>query len=368
MKTVHEPSGTTEKTPSVIELSKSARQRLKARRYREAKDLFRAGLEIEPENPYLLSGMGDACRETEDFEGAERCYLALLKVDGKNLFALRGLGDVYKRLNRHQEAIKLWETYLKYRPQDKHVMTRIADSCKVLALYDRAEEAYRQILRIAPNDRFAMTGLADLQHRMGYDEKAIATYEKILRLDPNELHILTIVGKLCWRISDFDRAERYFRHALAVDPRNPYALYGLGNCYRWYRQYEKAIEIWQRILEDSEGTQTLHTRMGDAYFHLNDLDAAQACYERALSFGADPFSTAAFVCLYSVRGQLEDAARYFELLMTQAQNPEDQLETLVKRFVRSEQTAEMKKLFAHLITRGDFEDSLVQALRKKLED
>jgi len=368
MKSVHDESESTKnKTLSVIEISKSARQKLKARRYREAKELFRAGLEKEPQNPYLLSGMGDACRETDDFEGAEECYRTLLKVDGKNLFALRGLGDVYKRLNRHQEAIKLWERYLELRPQDKHVMTRIADSCKVLALYDRAEQAYRQILKLAPHDRFAMTGLADLQHRMGFDDRAIETYEKILSMDPDELHILTIIGKLCWRISDFDRAEKYFRHALTVDPKNPYALYGLGNCFRWYRQYEKALEIWQRILEDSEGTQTLHTRMGDAHFHLGRLDAAYDCYKKALEFGDEPFSMIAFVCLCSVQKKFPEAARYFQLVMGKSAHPEELLETLVKRFVRSDQAADMKELFAWLINSGDLLDSQVQLLRKNLE-
>ncbi len=369
MKSVYDPASSTEKkAPSVIDISKSARNKLKARRYREAKELFQEGLEMEPDNPYLLSGMGDACRETEDFEGAEKCYAALLKSDGKNLFALRGLGDVYKRLNRHQDAIALWETYLKLRPQDKHVMTRIADSCKVLLQYERAEHAYRQILKIDPRDRFAMTGLADLQHRMGYDEKAIETYEKILKLDPDELHILTIVGKLCWRITDFQKAEKYFRHALTVDPDNPYALYGLGNCYRWHRQYEKALAIWIRILETSEGTQTLYVRMGDAYFHLNEHDQAYSCYNKALSFGYDPFATAGLICLYTVQKNITAAADKFDLLIRQSQQPAEQFDVLVKRFLRSDQGAEMKELFSFLIRNDRIKEDLRPAVEQRLVD
>ena len=369
MKSVNESSPSGEKKSlSVIDISKSARNKLKARRYQEAKDLFLTGLEMDPENPYLLSGMGDACRATEDFATAEKCYTALLKNDGKNLFALRGLGDVYKRLNRHQEAISLWETYLKFRPQDKHVMTRIADSCKVLMQYERAENAYRQILKFDPRDRFAMTGLADLQHRMGFDEKAIETYEKILKFDPNELHILTIVGKLCWRINDFERAEKYFRHALSVDPDNPYALYGLGNCFRWYRQYEKALEIWMRILETSDGTQTLHVRMGDAYFHLDQLGKAESCYRKALDFGHDPFAAAGLICLYSVQNDISTAAEYFTILMAEAQQASEQLETLIKRFVRNEQRKEMQALFSFLLKEERVSEDLRPALEQHLID
>jgi tetratricopeptide (TPR) repeat protein len=341
-----------EHQPSVIDISKKARQRLRSRRFSEARELFASGLLLEPDNPYLLSGMGDACRELRDYSQAEDCYAKLLEIDSNNLFALRGLGDVYKKQERYQEAIDLWTRYLVLRPQDKHVMTRIADGLKLLQQFSRAEQVYNDILAIAPRDRYALTGLADLQHRVGRDEQAIRTYERVLMFDENELHILTIVGKLCWRISDFDRAESYFRRALTVDPANPYALYGLGNCYRWNRHYEKALEIWQEILKTSEGTQALHTRMGDAYYNLKQLNAAEASYLRALSFGDDPFSTAGLICLYSERADWDKALKYFDFLIANEGEAKDHLELLAKRYVRSKQRSVMLDLFRRLLALG----------------
>lgn len=348
---------------AIIDLSKKARQKLRSRRYEEAKSLFREGLEVDSENPYLLSGMGDACRESGDYREAERCYKELLKIDRRNLFALRGLGDVYKKLNRHQDAIKRWQAYLDLRPQDKHVMTRIADSFKVLQQFDEAEETYRKILTFAPRDRFALTGLADLQHRQGKDEEAINTYERVLSFDENEIHILTIVGKLCWRISDFERSERCFRRALAIDPKNPYALYGLGNCYRWARNYEKALEIWQEILKHSDGTQTLHTRMGDAYIKVGRHDDAEKSYLRSLTYGEDIYSLAGLVTLYSERGEWGSAKRYFAILMAEDSEISLRLELLIKRFIHFEQTAEMVELFRKLLD----SDLPGEQLRRQLE-
>lgn len=348
---------------SVIHLSKSARQKLRDRRFDEAISLFRQGLDLEPDNPYLLSGMGDACRESGDFQEAEHCYLSLLDIDEKNLFALRGLGDVYKKQGRHLEAIDLWEKYLSYRPLDKHVMTRIADSLKLSQDYEKAEKVYQQILGKSPRDRFALTGLADLQHRQGRDEEAIQTYERVLSFDRNELHILTIVGKLCWRVSDFERAERYFRRALEVEPKNPYALYGLGNCYRWFREYEKALEIWQEILTFSEGTQALHTRMGDAHSNVGRVDEAEKSYLKALTYGEDIYSLAGLVCLYSERCNWPEARRFFVLLMSEAQDSGTRLDLLCKRFARFDQSVALIGLLRQLLS-GDIED---QNLRRKLE-
>ncbi len=357
----------TQRQPSIIDISKKARQKLRSRQYVEARDLFSLGLEREPENPYLLSGMGDACREIGDFHEAERCYSKLLDVDKNNLFALRGLGDVCKKLNRHQEAIKMWDRYLVLRPQDKFVMTRVADSCKVLMQFERAEKAYRQILQFAPGDRFALTGVADLQHRMGRDEEAIETYEKVLKFDANELHILTIIGKLCWRISDFERSEKYFRRALQIEPNNPYALYGLGNCYRWYRQYEKAIEVWQKILLHSEGTQALHTRMGDAYLNLGRLEEAERGYRKSLEFGEDLFATAGLVCLCSDRKDWDSAAHFFGLLTVNESETSGQIEMLIRRFVRSGQRESMLDLFRYLLATGDEDKAVLDEIDSQLK-
>ena len=337
----------------VIEISKRARQKFRTRQYHEARELFSIGLEKEPDNPYLLSGMGDASRESGDFEDAERCYRRLLDVDKNNLFALRGLGDVCKKLGRHQEAIRLWKQYLSLRPRDKHVMTRIADSCKSLLQFDKAEETYRQILQLSPGDRFALTGMADLKHRQGQDEEAIRFYEKVLEFDQDELHILTIIGKLCWRINDFDKAENYFRRALKIDPQNPYALYGLGNCYRWHRQYAKAIEIWQEILRHSEGTQALFTRMGDAYLNLGDLDAAEKSYLRGLEIGHDRFALIGLIQLYCDTNQSEKATIKFWELTEQESDIATQMEDLCKRFVRTGQRDRMLQFFNNLLQAGE---------------
>ena len=353
---------------TVIALSKKARQRLRARRYDEAKSLFSEGLEQEPKNPYLLSGMGDACRETADYAEAERCYLALLDVEAGNLFALRGLGDVYKKQERHTEALPLWEKYLSLRPRDKHVMTRMADSLKSLQHYEQAEQFYQNILRQSANDRFALTGLADLQHRLGRDAEAIKIYEEALSLDENELHILTILGKLCWRVNDFDQAEAYFRRALSLDPTNTYALYGLGNCFRWSRDYEKAIAIWQQILVHSDGTQALHTRMGDAFYNLGRLDDAEQSYRRALAFGNDVFSAVGLICLYTERQQWELALATCGLLLRIDDAPISQLDRLAKRFLRIDQRQALGELLHRLLAASTgMETSLKNAIQAQLE-
>nr|WP_224746772.1 tetratricopeptide repeat protein [Pelovirga terrestris] len=308
--------------------------------------------------------MGDASREMGNFEVAEECYLKLLQIDKNNLFALRGLGDVYKKLNRHNDAITMWERYLHLRPRDKHVMSRIADSAKVLLQFERAEQMYQSIIQFAPDDRFALSGLADLQHRLGNDQEAIRIYEKILGFGGKSLHILTILGKLCWRVSDFDKGEVYFRRALEVDPDNPYALYGLGNCHRWHKRYQEAIAVWQKILKNSEGTQALHTRMGDAYYHIGMKDEAARSYRRSISFGRDPFSLAGLICLSVDIGDLDTAVATFFDLVVADDDPLYQLDMLSRRLLRTLPQPVMEAFYRYLLnSHGKLEADLATAVR-----
>ncbi len=312
--------------------------------------------------------MGDVSREMGNFEVAEECYLKLLQIDGKNLFALRGLGDVYKKLNRHADAMVMWERYLELRPRDKHVMSRVADSAKVLLLFERAERMYLNIIEFAPDDRFALTGLADLQHRLGKDREAIQIYEKILEFGDESLHILTILGKLCWRVSDFDKGEIYFRRALEIDPKNPYALYGLGNCHRWHMRYQEAIEVWQKILEDSDGTQALHTRMGDAYYHLGQTEEAARSYHRSITFGRDPFAMVGLICLSVDTGDMAAAVNIFFDLVVADDDPVYLLDILSRRFVRHQQQHLMQSFYRHLLQLDRSERRLASDLVTALEN
>lgn len=333
----------------VIQLSKKARRLFRHKKYDQARELYLQGLASDPGNPYLLSGMGDACRECGDISGAQKAYEALLTLEPDNLFALRGLGDLLKGEDAPRDALPLWERYLELRPNDIHVMTRIAEVFKKLEDFEKAELIYRQILQIAAMDRFALTGLADLLHRKGHDLEAIACYEKVLTLQHDMLHILTIVGKLCWRVSDFDKAKRFFLKALDIDPDNPYALYGLGNCYRWTREYDKAVETWQRILQHNEGTIALYSRLGDAFTHLGDLSSAELAYRQVLDQGYDRFAQIGLIKLLCDQGNFSRAIEELNELLAVEPDPWQQLDELSRRFVRTGRREAMITFYHHLL-------------------
>lgn len=334
---------------ALVQLSKNARRFYRQHDYRKACQLYRQGLESDPQNIYLLSGLGDACRVSQDYAGARRAYESLLHIQPDNLFALRGLGDLCRDEGDFLAAIHLWQHYLGLRPEDIYVMMRVADAYKALDQIELAESFYRQILELSPQDTIALSGLADLLHYAGRDLEAIACYEKILTLRQDVLQTLTIVGKVCWRVGDIEKAKRFFLLALDIDPDNPYALYGLGNCYRWQRDFRRAVDTWQRILRHNPGTINLYSRLGDALGHLGELDEAEESYRLALGEGYDRYAKIGLIKLCCDQGDFGRAVEELNDLLANEADPWQQINELSQRFVLAGRREAMISFYHHLL-------------------
>lgn len=299
----------------VFELSKQGHKLLKARQFTEARAAFKEALLLDPENPYVLTGMGDVLRHQKDFSGAAEYYRHVLKFDQHNLFSLRGLGDSLRGLQRYQEAIDCWIIYLRQNHlKDIFVLTRVADSYKTLNDYENALTYYQNVLALKPNDRFALTGLADLYHKKGFDLPAIEQYEKALASGANMTSILTILGSLYLKHKNYEKACYYYEKTLQQEPCNVQALYGLGNYYRIRCDYQRAAELWEQIVEKNTGPANVLARLGDAYRNLGQFDAAERAYKKGLENGYAKFSQVGMMKLHCQAGRLKEACACYDEL------------------------------------------------------
>ena len=189
----------------VFELSKQGHVLFKAKRYDEARASFEEALLIEPENPYLLTGIGDLLRSQKKFSGAAEYYRHVLTFDPYNIYSLLGLGDALRGLQQFHEAIEVWKTYLRHHQSDNiYVLTRIADSYKRHKDYDLALTYYQKASAVKPNDRYVLLGLADLYKTKGHDLLALEHYEKAVAGGVTTISILTIVGNLHLKHNNYE--------------------------------------------------------------------------------------------------------------------------------------------------------------------
>jgi tetratricopeptide (TPR) repeat protein len=298
---------------AVIELSKKGSRLFRSGKLEEAEKAYLEAKELDAENPYVLSGLGDVYRKLNRFEDSGAQYDAVLKKDSNNIFALRGAGDARRGMKQPLAAIPFWLRYLEINEKDSHVMVRIADAYHKLDDSESAIDFYEQSLVIKPYDPFALLGLGNVYYAQHNDEKALDCFEKLLAKNTSHnVVLMTMIGNIYRRRKEFDRAMGHYENALELDPRNNFALFGMGDCFRGQLNMEKAVYWWGKILDQEPENQSLWTRVGDALVSLDRLDDAIKHYNSSLRVAHDLYAVLGLARVAQKQGDPDRACYYCE--------------------------------------------------------
>ncbi len=133
---------------------------LDAGNYRAAADLFRRGLELDPDDPSLRQRLGVALFQSGDLDGAMEAFERAVRTAPEHPQAQFSLGVLLADQGRHQEAIEHLSTVLQHDPAYLQARVQLAD---VLARSGRPAEAlahYEQALAQNPARPEAAFGAA----------------------------------------------------------------------------------------------------------------------------------------------------------------------------------------------------------------
>jgi len=167
---------------------------LDAGNYRAAADLFRRGLELDPDDPSLRQRLGVALFQLGDVAGAVEAFERVVRTTPEHTEAQFSLGVVRADQGRHREAIDHLSTVLQHEPAYIQARVQLAN---VLARSERADEAlshYERALAQDPTRQEAAYGAAMAYVRMERYAAALDRLEQGLDANP---------------------ADRMFQHALA---------------------------------------------------------------------------------------------------------------------------------------------------------
>jgi tetratricopeptide (TPR) repeat protein len=85
------------------------------------------------------------------------------------------------------------------------------------------------------------------------------------------------------RLANYDIAREKYEAALALEFKSPELSYNLGRIYYMKNQYEKALERWLDLYEDFVERPELMLALGNAFYHLENLDASRGEYLKLVS-------------------------------------------------------------------------------------
>jgi tetratricopeptide (TPR) repeat protein len=261
-------------------------------RAREAMEVYRQTLEVEPELLPARMNLALLLLENEESKEAAAEFKRILEIDPDNLAAHNYRAAILEQSDRPEEALEHYRRVAELDP--RAVEPRQAALRLLLSLQDRAtaEELLEELLRLSPTDSNLYLLRAQYVSDQGDQEKTLAAYEKYFQVaaqDPSaapstvgEIHMQA--GALARSLGKGDDALRHFRAAVAdggdsyrlvsnaeqaetlACPDNLDLIAGLGFVYLQTKQYARAVPPLAHVIKNDPGRVALYNDLASALY------------------------------------------------------------------------------------------------------
>ncbi|TCP96858.1 putative O-linked N-acetylglucosamine transferase (SPINDLY family) [Cricetibacter osteomyelitidis] len=175
-----------------------------------------------------------------------------LKIDDtqKNASTYSNIGQAYQTLNQLDLSEQNLRRALQLQADNKDALWNLAvllqrDENRI----DEAIENYKKVLAVEPDSLKTLLNIAALYFNRKEYRDAEIYYDQIVALDQNNV---TAWQNGAWskrRLENYRGAVRYYEQAVKLDPHNADLWFGLGKCYHFTLQFDKACEACEQGLK-----------------------------------------------------------------------------------------------------------------------
>ncbi len=254
------------------------------RRYRREFDAALSKLArlkaLAPENGRAHQEEGHAHRDMGHPDRALGAYARACRFNPALVASWRGQLDILTRHGRVREAAqaRVQLDYLERLPQPLVIVLDLVSQGKLL----KAEDLCRKFLQKVPHHVEAMRLLADIGIRFGVLADAEFLLESAHRLDPKNVRVHVDYIQALRKRQKSGQALEQAQRLLETSPDNPQfqSIYAI-ECMQT-GDFEEALNLFDRVLEQIPGDPVTLTSKGHAFKTHGQYDKAVASYRAAL--------------------------------------------------------------------------------------
>jgi tetratricopeptide (TPR) repeat protein len=151
------------------------------------------------------------------------------------------------RSRQYEKAVQLLQSPLQRSPRDPRLWTLRGMALSGEHHQSEALASFRHALAISPDYLPALEGAAQLEYERDGAESA-ALLQRVLRLLPNDPTTHAMLAVLAYKHNNCAAAVSNFDQSSSLLESQPLALQQYGDCLVRLKQYEKAIEVSQKLL------------------------------------------------------------------------------------------------------------------------
>lgn len=305
----------------------------------EAKALFATAVQFHPGLADAHHGLGLACQDMEDADGAQAAYRVALACNPQALPVMVSQATLFNMMGRPDEALALlaekkspdtrieaameqargnarlqqeenqaalahFERVLALQPGNPEAAHARAGALQGLGREDEALAILRDTVRGEPGNIAAHHDLNQLLYRMGRDEEFLRSYDEAAAQFPGSPFFLLAKATMLIRTGRPAEALAHYQQALALAPEEAIVPQGMAMAQLQLGQVNEAIASYERALKRTPQNANLLTSIAVAYLMARAPDKAQAAAQQALRLA--PTDQTALAVLGTAWRLLED--------------------------------------------------------------
>jgi protein O-mannosyl-transferase len=259
----------------------SVRSVVRLRDWRDDYTIFKAALEVAPENVRALFNFGAACEERGDDASAVEAYEKAIAVWPDFADAHYNLAGVLARQKDLPAAVDHYREALSQEPGNVQYLVNLAHTLTALGRHTEAREVLRRAIGIDPSSSLAYTDLGAVELAAGDTQAAIAAYREAVRLEPANALYMRNLGVAQHQAHD-PGAAATFRGALLVHPGDPELLDALGLALLDAGDPEGAVASIRQAVATRPEHPVYHYHLARGLELSGDLQGAAAQYREAI--------------------------------------------------------------------------------------
>lgn len=243
-------------------------------RVKEACDLLRQSLRVQPNQPHVLNNLANMLVEF-DRDGAVECYQRAIQFKPDYFDAVSNLAGVRLGQGDYDQARSGFRRALEISPDHVQSLLGLAGLSLLLSELVQGETWARQALELAPSSLRGHQLLGDLLCAQGQYEEAIAAYQQALAIGPPSDGLWAALGgafRYCLRDQE---AFSAFSSALQLNPSNVEAHRNFNALLWSYGRVEKYLDSYRTMLPLVPHDADVRCAFAEDLMRLGDYDGAQ---------------------------------------------------------------------------------------------
>ncbi|MDB5989729.1 MAG: hypothetical protein JWQ10_1132 [Herbaspirillum sp.] len=259
------------------------------RRFDEARKTCLTVLQHAPNLTFANHAMGLVESTVGDYPAAEGWLRKALQFDRKNAEYLTNLGTALLRQDKIDEAIKQFEAAIAESPEHGPARIGLADALHEKNDPDASVAYFEDAVRREPDAPGPLTHLGKALIDAGRHKEAVETLFKAMAIQINYAPAHTNLGIAFQAMGMMDQSIQSHITSQMLDGENIYAMNKLADAYNKQRDFEKAHEIYRRVIELAPNDPNSHLKLGSMMYSQDEsrYDEAMALFRHALMLNPD---------------------------------------------------------------------------------